>query len=132
MNHRRLLLSLALCLTVLVGCGGTTSVQRPELPRELRAEISSTSVPLSLQDDYWTERLGAYLSPEDLHVYWIMPPERRFAGYGKRWLEFCLREDLLAERRWPLGSEDLEQFRSQPDFDSSRRLLEQTPETQSE
>ena len=115
---------LAALLLVVGGCSGPDKPVRPEFPKELNPAITSSDEPLSLQDDYWTRCLGPYLSPEELHQYWIEPHDKRFVSYGERWLEFSLREDLLARRRWELSSEQVNEFRSQPDFESGKRTLE--------
>ncbi len=121
-RHGRRLTLVAIAL--LCACRGSDKVVRPEYPKELHSEISSFDEPLSLRDDYWTENLGSYLKVEQQHTYWIQPEDKRFVKYGERWLEFCLREDLLKESDLELSPEQVDLYRSRPDFDSGRRTLE--------
>ena len=112
-----------LAVACLCACGGSDEVIRPEYPKELLSPISSSDE-RNPRDDYWTERLGPYLKPEEQHIYRIKPEDKRFVKYGERWLEFCLREDLLEESGLELSPEQVDLYRSRPDFDSGRRTLE--------
>lgn len=121
-----------LAVGCLCACRGNDDVIRPEYPKELHSEISSSDEPLSQQDDYWTETLGPYLELEDQLTYWIQPEDERFIKYGERWLEFCLREDLLKESGVALSPEQVDLYHSSRDFDSGRRVLEGFGRTKNE
>lgn len=109
---------------LLVACGTTGTVERPTFPDELHTDIASADHPLSFQEDYWTASFGPYLSPDELQAYWRGAEEQRFETFGERWLEFSLREDLWKDRRSALTPEEIERVRSQPDFDSAKRVLD--------
>ncbi len=125
-------LVIALSALFLGACSGGGAVERPRYPTELTADASQADEPLSFQDDYWTANFSEYLSPEELHSYWIEAQDQRFLTYGERWLEFSLREDLLEDRRWALTPEQIDRIRSQPDYDSTQRALNDTPESKNE
>jgi hypothetical protein len=129
MRARALLLFLPLFV---VACGTSGSIERPVYPDELRADISNADGPLSFQEDYWTASFGPYLSPDVLQGYWLESEERRFESFGERWLEFSLREDLMRDRLSALTPEEIERIRSQPDFDSSKQVLDALPGSKSE
>lgn len=69
--------------------------------------------------DYWSDSLRDYVGP-DFHA---TPEEERFARFGRRLLEYRLREDLLTEHRWELSQQDVDAFSGEPDFDASLRYL---------
>ncbi|RMG10849.1 MAG: hypothetical protein D6731_16655 [Planctomycetota bacterium] len=129
-SHRVRSWLVAFWLLGLCGCGSSERIDRPESPRELQPELTPVAVRVGALDDYWTERFGDYLDPDELYRYWIQPEERRFASYGMRWLEFALREDLLGEVAWRVPDDVQERFRAQPDYDASKRLLESLPESE--
>ncbi|MGE0711315.1 MAG: hypothetical protein AB7N76_08780 [Planctomycetota bacterium] len=117
----------AICATVLVlsGCVSGNEVPAPPVrPSQLDAALESAQVPPGPLDDYWTNTLGDYLTPDELGRYWLTPADQRFGRWGDRWLEACLREELLAAHRDQLSPEELERFRLQPDYDSSARALQ--------
>ena len=122
MTIRRALL--VLLIPLLGACGSTGTVERPVYPDELRLDPSNVDGPLSFQEDYWTASFSPYLGPDELQAYWMESDEKRFSSFGERWLEFSLREDLLRDRRSALTPEEIERIRSQPDFDSAKRVLD--------
>lgn len=69
--------------------------------------------------DYWSDSLRDYVGP-DFHA---TPEEERFARFGRRLLEYRLREDLLTDHRWELSQQDVDTFSGEPDFDASQRYL---------
>ena len=75
---------------------------------------------------------GDYLSSEEEHSYWIKPQDERFLTFGERWLEFSLREDLLKDQRWALTPEQIDRIRSEPDYDSTQRTLQEIQKSKSE
>lgn len=113
----------AACLLALTGCGGRDAVEAPRIPPELANELTGLPEPRGPRDDYWTETYGDYLRPEELFAYWVLPEDRRLAVFGGRWLEFCLREDLLDEHRWALSREEVSRVSSAPDYDGSVEVL---------
>ena len=113
--------SLAL-VVALIACSGQR-IEPPKVPQELEAELASDLTTRTVRGDFWTERLGDYLPPVELHAYETLEPERRFPEYGERWLEFCLREDLLGEHRWALSPEEIDRVRAAPSYDASAQIL---------
>lgn len=69
--------------------------------------------------DYWSDSLRDYVGPE----FRATPEEERFARFGRRLLEYRLREDLLTEHRWALSQQDVDAFSGEPDYDASERFL---------
>lgn len=108
----------------LAGCGGVEVADSPRVHPQLVPQLSGVEAPSGPRDDYWTESLGTYLRSEELQNYWLLPEEQRFQAFGDRWLEFCLREDLLSQHRGDLSPEETDRFRAEPDFESSRRALQ--------
>lgn len=106
-----------------VGCAGEEVSDQPREPLRQRRDLDSIEAPVSPRDDYWTQHLGAYLSPAELRSYWSTPPDERFGAFGQRWLEYSLREDLLARDVDNLSPEELETIRAAPDYDTSRQAL---------
>lgn len=105
------------------GCAGGEVSDSPRERMQLRRPLDAIESPLSAREDYWTATLGAYLSPAELRSYWSTPVDERFGDFGRRWLEYCLREDLLAPHRENLSPEELEAVRAAADYDSSRQAL---------
>lgn len=120
----RFALLLTALLGPLVGCNGAVVAEPPRMPQQLRPELASIEAPFNPRDDYWTKNLGDYLAPAELRRYWTTPEEQRFHDFGRRWLEFALREDLLGADRAVLSPEELEAVRSAPDYDEGQRALE--------
>ncbi len=118
-------LTAAAAVALLAGCNGVEVAEPPRVPQQLRPELASIEAPYDPRNDYWTEHLGDYLMPSELRTYWTTPEDQRFREFGRRWLEFALREDLLAQDRTSLSPEELEAFRSAPNCDASQRTLEQ-------
>jgi hypothetical protein len=113
---------------LLCGCTGALVAEPSRVPQQLRDELASIEAPLNPRDDYWTEHLGDYLTPAEMRHYWTTPEEQRFHDFGRRWLEFALREDLLGDDRAALSPEELEELRGAPDYDATKRALERTLE----
>ena len=114
-------LGLAWALFVCAGCSSNDLPPRPTPPRRLEADLQSAR-PRHDEQDYWTENLGHFFTARELADYWVTPTPQRFDSFGRRWLEFCLREDLL--RGVDLSDEELDAFAAEPDYESSRRYLE--------
>lgn len=107
---------------------GCSSVEVPASlvrPSTLDPALEGVQVPPAPLDDHWTASLGHYLSPSELGRYWLTPSEDRFTRWGDRWLEYSLREELLAPHRDSLSPEELDRVTRQPDYDSSKRELDQ-------
>lgn len=115
-----LLLALLPC-----ACNGD-DVRPPMPPAELVPQLAGAEEALrrSARDDHWTERYGDYMQPAELRAYWAAAPEDRFDAFGLRLLEFALREELLQRHRLQLTLEQVEAYRSRPDYDQGRQYLE--------
>lgn len=114
-------------LVLLAACNGEDvrpPVPTPELVRELAG--AEAELQRGARDDYWTERFGDYMEARELRAYWSTPPEERFQAFGLRLLEFRLREELLQANRLKLTLEQVEAYRSQPDYDQARAYLQRT------
>jgi hypothetical protein len=110
---------------LLVACNGG-DVRPPVPPPELVPQLAGAEEALrrSARDDHWTERYGDYMQPAELRAYLATPPAERFPRFGGRLLEFALREELLQAHRLELTLEQVEAYRSRPDYDQGRRYLE--------
>ena len=128
-NARRTRALGVLCWALLLGaCNGTTPARSESIPTQLQQRQLALAVPPHSQDDYWSLSLGHYLKPAELTSYWNTASDQRFSHFGARWLEFCLREDMLTRWRDQLTPKELERLRAAPGFDASLRLLPQTLE----
>lgn len=122
MSSRRTRSCGVVCCLLLLACGSNEVPDRPTPSPTLSNKLRAAT-PDNPEQDYWTESLGHYMTPGELHDYWVTPRERRFSEFGDRWLEFCLREDLLRDHRTKLRDAELDAFSAQPDFDASQRYL---------
>jgi hypothetical protein len=126
-RHGTLLLAalLAALLALCTACSGVEVPTPLVRPSQLDATLQGSQIPAGPLDDHWTLTLGDYLSPAELGSYWLSPNEERFTRWGDRWLEYSLREELLAPSKDELTPDELERFRSQPDYESSKRVLDE-------
>jgi len=111
-----------LLLVAAGGCGGG-EVRPPKPAKELVSELVGAEEVLDERGDYWSSRLGDYLAGPELAAYEGTPPGLRFERYAHELLEFRLRENLLERHRWTLSRQDIEHYRSQPDYDAGLKFL---------
>lgn len=119
-------LPLGSLLLLLAACS-EADVRPPVPPAELVPQLAGAEEALrrSSRDDLWAERFGDYMAPAELAAYRAAGPEVRFERFGTRLLEFALREELLRAHRLKLTLEQVEAYRSKPDYDQGRAYLEQ-------
>jgi hypothetical protein len=94
----------------------------PPTPPTGPAVVTATARPAA---DYWVLRFGAYMTPAFRASYLATPEDERFAKFGEKLLDYERREELLEARGKGLSEAEIEQYRRLPDYEASRRFLEE-------
>jgi hypothetical protein len=73
--------------------------------------------------DYWLDRFGGYMRPEERALFRATPESRRFERFGEALLGYERREALLEPYVDQLGPDEIAAYRRLPDMTATRAWL---------